>query len=821
MIDVNSKEQVAVFPRWHWVITISACLVVTLVWTASAWDISRSRNLALTDNDRELSSLASAIAEQTARSLQGVDLILRRTEFWYLDPHRAPINQDQARDFLRQRIDGVPQIGAVGISDSSGNVIFDSRMPHGYNINIAGRLYFRNLEHARSDALVIGEPIKSMVDGQPTFTVAIPLRDALGRFKGVLYAVVAVDYFENFFKQIDLTPGTSIELSGFSGGAQTAFVHWSDSTLSGQVRSAAHDVSGFPLTIKVSRDKSVVLAGWRSTTINALIGTGSISAIVALLAFILTKQVGRLENVKQQLESSEHRWRTFFLNAPVGILVLRAHQRYLASNPAFQRMVGYSHFELAEKTAADITHPDDIELTRRRIEELLLNPMEGVKFQKRYLHRDGYVVWVDMSIACVPPAQQSAGGPGEVLMVATVEDVTLRRDIEEERNRLENQLRQAQKLEALGTFAGGIAHDFNNILGAILGYGERALHLLAAGTRERRYLEQVMNAGNRARLLVERILIFSRSGMAARVPVSLQLVVAETVELLKGRLPGTITLDVHLDAEDALVMGDATHMHQVVMNLCSNAIFAMPDGGELTLGLGRQRLDTSLTLTHGMIPRGEYARLTVKDTGVGISPDVLDRIFNPFFTTRRTGEGTGLGLSLVDGIVREYGGGIDLSSQVGKGTCFDVYLPIIDAVRPAAVESNGGLPRGSGQVVLLVDDEEALVRLGEEQLADLGYEPVGFSSSLDAWRELEAHPMRFDAVLTDQTMPGLTGIELAVRVRELRRGLPVILCSGFGSASLESQARDADISEVLKKPLRAADIAVALDRALRKEQSAS
>ncbi|MGP8487678.1 ATP-binding protein [Paraburkholderia fungorum] len=547
---------------------------------------------------------------------------------------------------------------------------------------------------------------------------------------------------------------------------------------------------------------------------NIFVRASFVGVFVVLLMVAFAAHVRRLDTANRAMRAGELRWRTVFENAPVGILVLRAHDRYLMANPAFQQMVGYSDRELSERRALDITHPEDRLLTQTHIDELASGRRDRVRFQKRYLHRDGRVIWTDMSVARVFSAPHAAyQGPGDMI-IATVEDITQRLADEQERRSLESQLRQSQKLEALGTFAGGVAHDFNNILAAILGFGERSLASVEPDAPARQYIEQVMKAGERARLLVERILTFSRSGMTARLPVDTRAVVHETVDLLRATLPANVTLDLHVCADEAYVLGDATHLHQVVMNLCSNAIHAMPLGGALRIELDCLGVDAPPALSHGVLSAGNFVRLRVADQGVGIPAEALERIFNPFFTTRRAGEGTGLGLSLVDGIVREHGGAIDVHSVPGQGARFDVYLPVTGARPSAGRAGTATVPRGNGQVILLVDDESALVRLGEEVLAELGYEPVGFSSSEAAWRALDADPYRFDAVVTDQTMPELTGLDLAARISGRRGDLPIILYSGFSTPTLELEASAVGVRAVLRKPLRAADLAKALASAL-------
>ena len=370
-------------------------------------------------------------------------------------------------------------------------------------------------------------------------------------------------------------------------------------------------------------------------------------------------------------------------------------------------------------------------------------------------------------------------------------------------------------MEAIGTLAGGIAHDFNNILGAILGYGELALQESAHQSALRRYLDNVMHATERAKMLVERILGFSRSGLGDREPVNVQGSLWRRSICSRHRCPAEIRLERHIDAGDAAVMGDATYLHQVAMNLCTNAIHAMEHrGGVLRVGLQLAQLHEGLTLSRGSLVPGHYVRLTVGDTGAGIEAAVIDRIFDPFFTTKQTGEGTGLGLSVVHGIVTDLGGAIRVETAPGKGTTFEIWLPVAGEIPAPAAEADRALRRGNGEIIMIVDDERPLVELAEEIVAQVGYEPVGFNASRAALDAFRAAPHRFDAVITDEAMPELTGIELARRVREIRPAMPVILMTGYGSAELMSEAARIGVSEVLRKPLRRADLADALARVL-------
>jgi len=399
-------------------------------------------------------------------------------------------------------------------------------------------------------------------------------------------------------------------------------------------------------------------------------------------------------------------------------------------------------------------------------------------------------------------------------VVGSIGDVTEQHKAEEDLRRLERQLRLAQRLEAMGTLAGGIAHDFNNILGAILGYGEMALRDAAKGSRLARDLDSIVVAGERGRALVDRVLAFSRSAVGERVPVHVEKVVREALDLISAKLPPSVTLHAKLHAGPAAMLGDATQVHQVLMNLATNAVHAMPAGGTLRVSLAAARIEAPRTPTLGNVPAGDYLILEVADTGTGIAPEIVDKIFDPFFTTKEVGTGTGLGLSLVHGIVSELGGAIDVASKPGTGSTFSVYLPRCGDALDSLQEEEPELPRGDGQRVLVVDDEEPLVRLATRTLEELGYAPTGFTSSSAALAAFRADPQRFDAVITDERMPGMSGSALIREVRGIRDRIPVVLMSGFVGGAVASRAREAGAEEVLKKPLSVRDLAASLARVL-------
>jgi signal transduction histidine kinase/FixJ family two-component response regulator len=403
---------------------------------------------------------------------------------------------------------------------------------------------------------------------------------------------------------------------------------------------------------------------------------------------------------------------------------------------------------------------------------------------------------------------------GQIDFVGAVMDVSQEKSARAEHERLEQRLRQAAKMEAVGRLAGGIAHDFNNILGAILGYGELARNNLGESSVERLQIDQMMQAGGRGKELVDRILAFSRGGMGKRVPLQVQSIVEETLDLLVPSLPTDVRLDRRLHAHDLAVVGDSTQFHQVVMNLCTNAVHAMEGCGVLGVILEHVAIGERRSLSHGTLRAGNYVCLRVSDSGSGIPPAVLERMFDPFFTTKRAGDGTGLGLAMVQGIVTDLGGVIDVATQIAVGTTFAIWLPATNEAPRLPAKPARELPRGHGQTVMIVDDERALVAIAEETLALLGYQPVGFDSSLAALQAFRAEPKRFDLVVTDETMPNLTGTELTREMRQLRPDIPILLMSGYSGTQLSERALAAGILEVLRKPLVRRDIAEPVARAL-------
>ena len=373
---------------------------------------------------------------------------------------------------------------------------------------------------------------------------------------------------------------------------------------------------------------------------------------------------------------------------------------------------------------------------------------------------------------------------------------------------------RASRLESLGTLAGGVAHDFNNVLASILGFGEMARDAAPQGSDQARHLDKVLQATLRGKALVERILAFSRGGARAETVFELAPVVEEVLTLLAASLPPGVVLERGLDVPDARLRGDPTQIFEAVMNLCTNAMQAMPNGGMLGIRLIREHVNDSQILSHSQLSKGDYLVLTIFDQGVGISPAAMERVFEPFFTTRDAKSGTGLGLAVVHGVVTEFGGAIDVQSIPGRGARFTLYLPECTDALGSQENQQNSVPLGSGQTLMVVDDEPALVALLEEVLKGLGYESMGYSDPATALQALREAPHRFAAVITDEVMPGLSGTQLTQNLRTYALCLPVLLISGYGGRALASRAATAGVTRVLTKPVQRAELARALSEVL-------
>lgn len=397
------------------------------------------------------------------------------------------------------------------------------------------------------------------------------------------------------------------------------------------------------------------------------------------------------------------------------------------------------------------------------------------------------------------------------------EEIEERKKTETKNIQLEKQLRQAIKMEAIGTLAGGIAHDFNNILSAILGYSEIAKAQLPVDDKIRQDLDQVLIAGHRAAELVRQILTFSRQGKEEFKPIKIQNILKEVLTLLRSSLPATITLEENINIECGMISADPIQIHQILMNICTNASHAIGEElGTLSVALAEIQItkDNNIDDCTEMLP-GIYLDLKICDTGCGMDSLTKSKIFDPFFTTKEVGKGTGIGMAVVHGIVKQHRGNITVSSTLGEGSTFHVYLPLIDEQKTTSQQlAPEYIPQGKGERILFVDDEPALTNMMQLKLTDLGYNATTFSSSIGALDSYKKNPDNFDLVITDMRMPEMNGVELSRRLLAIRPHIPIILCTGFSETLDEAKAKSVGICDLLHKPLSQLNLAKAIRKAL-------
>lgn len=498
-----------------------------------------------------------------------------------------------------------------------------------------------------------------------------------------------------------------------------------------------------------------------------------------------------------KLKADESKYRGLFENAIEGIYQSTPEGHYLIVNTALARMYGYDNPEELMNQVSNIQNQIYVDSGFREKFKLEMERkgfVEGMEYQVR--RRDGTVIWISESARAV---RDNSGAISHY--EGFIDNITARKNAEAERARLEKEMRHSQKMDAIGTLAGGIAHDFNNILCAILGYTDLALQDSHVKGRTRENLQMVLRSAERARELIKRILTFSRPTDTQRYPLRLSSVLKEVVKMLQATLPSSIAIETRIRTEEDVVVADATEIHQVVMNLGTNAGHAMKaKGGRLEFELDTMEIDLEMSLGMG-VPAGEYVHLVVRDSGKGMSHEVLERIFEPFFTTKGPGRGTGLGLTLVQKIIRRSGGSIKVSSELEHGTTFHIYLPRSKELPATISTDQNQIVRGHREQILVVDDEIPVLDMMQQHLRKMGYRVTTRADSREAIKTFRANSGNFDLVITDHTMPEMQGDELAEEIGSVRPELPVILMTGLNQPPDLSSSRYSRRRVVFQKPV--------------------
>lgn len=517
----------------------------------------------------------------------------------------------------------------------------------------------------------------------------------------------------------------------------------------------------------------------------------------------LEDKLQMLERLHRQLRESEERYRRLIDDANDAIVLIDLRGRVRFVNPKFCELTGYTVTEANNLRFSRLLPPEDVGVVMEYLWRRIAGEHPPQVYTFRWLTKAGRILDAEMN-ASVLVREGSVTG---IQMI--VRDITARRQVElrqgtpavDEPTQLPRHIQQGQKMEAVSTLTAGIAHDFNNILGAILGYTELSMYDTEADSTIWHNLQEVLRAGQRGRDLVQHLLRFSRHTEQTRQAIDLYPLLQDTLRLLRASLPATITLEQRLRPDAGMVLADAAQIHQLCMHLCTNAIQAMRvAGGVLTIQLEAVDIEPAFTLIHPELRPGPHVRLTVRDTGHGMTTEILERIFEPFFTTKGVGEGIGLGLAIVHGIVTAHEGLITVSSVLGQGTTFLVYFPRLQASSTDIVGPEGPLPRGTERL-LFVDDEVAVADMAQEMLERLGYSVTVCLSSLEALDEYRTAPQRFDLLITDQAMPQLTGEALAAELHRFSPQLPIILCTAFSYNMTAERAQSLGISATLMKPL--------------------
>ena len=558
---------------------------------------------------------------------------------------------------------------------------------------------------------------------------------------------------------------------------------------------------------------------------------GRIVCTESTTRFAVNPESGRLEvygvsrdimerkKAEQALRQSEQLLRTVIDSTPDFIFAKDRHLRYILANKSFADGISIPVEEIIGKNDVELGFPHEL---------IFGDPTRGLR---GYRNDDLHVLEQNTSLHVPYDPIRLADGKEIILDTLKVplhnqkneiwavlgvgRDETARRHAEEGKAKLEEHLRRSQRLETIGTLAGGIAHEFNNILTPIMGYADMAFNGTVATDPVREDINHILHAARRARDLVEQILIFSREIEKERKPVSLHLIIREALQLLRPVLPVNIDIQQHIDESGGQVLADASQMHQVIINLCINGFHAMEEkGGTLTVALKQVTVDSAMAKACPNLSEGAYACLTVRDTGTGMTETTRDRIFEPFFTTKGIGKGTGLGLSVVHGIVKSHQGEIVVQSEFGKGSEFQVYLPIAPA-NIAAGEKVFEIEQGS-ETILLVDDDEQVVHVLSRMLERLGYRVNAFSSSLAALEAFRRQPGAYDLVISDVIMPAMTGLDLCEQLRGIHQAIPIIFMTGYGDNIPSAKQAQNAVQFIMVKPITLHELASTIRMALTK-----
>lgn len=516
-----------------------------------------------------------------------------------------------------------------------------------------------------------------------------------------------------------------------------------------------------------------------------------------------------VRDISERKKMDEAALLTQFIFDKVSLAIIhgRGDGRILNANDYACEFYGYSKDELCRLTIFDIEASYSEEQIFQAWDET--HAGKSLIFETEHKRKDGTVFSVEVT-------SNSLIYEGTSYSVNFIKDISAKKQEEMQKVKADAHLQHAQRLDSLGTLAGGIAHDFNNILSAIIGYTELTKLNCLDNPKVQHYLDQLDSASLRAKNLVKQILNFSRQSGSEKHPVDLSKIINETLELVRATVPTSIEISRKVPSNMGIVVANETQIHQIVMNLCTNAYHAInQESGSIDVDLITVTIGPQDRIVYPDLDLGEYLNLIITDTGEGIPPELLSRIFDPYFTTKNSGEGTGLGLSTVHGIVKDHGGSVRVYSEQNRGTSFQVLLPKVILNPQINDHSLDQLPRGT-ETILFVDDEKLLLEIGKELLENLGYRVETRASSIDALAAFKVHPAKYDLIVSDMTMPKMSGENLAIEIKKIRPSIPIILCTGFSTRLNSEQLQLMGVVKILMKPVTMRDLAVNVRSALAK-----
>ena len=749
------------------------------------------------------------------------------------------VNKAELEGYIDRLLQNLPELYDLSIADEKGDVLYGTDIVAGKSVNIKNRAYFRYLSENPDHKMVLSKLVHGRVSGRWLFVLAKRIEYPDGSFAGTAIGMFDIRYFDNLFSELKTGIQCTIELRdnkfnlmafwpkskepGYQIGSQTLSQE-TRNLIAGETVAATYKTivphsdteqmislrktEGYPFFVIAAEATNEYLRAWRNEVALALIIATVFTLTTILSAKILFKsrETEMLHVESKRLAEEKDRLERVIKGTQAGTWEWNVQTGKTIFNERWAEIIGYSLQELAPisiNTWINNIHPDDLTSSNEMLQKHFNGEAEYYDCECRMRHKNGHWVWILDRGTVI--SRTDDGKPQ--WMFGTHIDITFRKQAEEAREKLQAKLNQVQKMESIGNLAGGIAHDFNNILFSIMGMSEMLLEDLPMGGTEWKNVQVILKAVKRGSDLVKQILAFSRQSEHKMIPTRIQNVFKEVIKLSRATIPSNIEIHQDIQQDCGMVMADPSQIHQIGMNIITNAFHAIGNiGGKISVTLRQAVLETSEALDINLSP-GCYAVLSISDTGHGMSKDIIGKIFDPYFTTKEQGKGTGLGLAVVYGIVKEHKGKIKVYSEPGKGTTFNIYLPLMEKSDSTESLTETEDYQGGNERILVVDDEESVATLEAQMLTRLGYNVTFYVASRKALGAFQDDPDGFDLVITDMAMPEMTGDQLAIEILSIKPDTPIIICTGFSEKINKEQAENIGVKGFLMKPVMKSDMA--------------